>query len=164
MIFSDIDLLGGIQQGLFSVSPVSESDIQPASIDMHLSNMLQTVDGESLDMDYGYQLEPLEFVLGSTKEMVRIGETVSGIVNGKSSLARKGLMIHVTAGYIDPGFYGNITLELFNCSHEPIILEEDMPICQLVIESLTSKVARPYGSYGLNSHYQGSEGTVGSRL
>lgn len=165
MIFSDRDLLIGLQKGIFSVSPVCEDDIQPASIDLHLYHELKTIDGTIIPLtDEGYHLKPLEFILGATNETVRIGEKVSSIVNGKSSLARKGLMVHVTAGYIDPGFYGNITLELFNCSDKEIILNKNMKICQLIIEALSNPVVRPYGSEGLGSHYQGSRGVVNSRL
>ena len=162
MIYSDRDLVYGLQHGLFSVSPVSEDDIQPASIDLHLDKILKKVTGEEISTPY--ELKPSEFILGSTFENIRIGESVAGIVNGKSSLARLGLMVHVTAGYIDPGYYGNITLEFFNCSDKPILLKEDMKICQLIIENLTNPVVRPYGTTGLNSHYQGSKGVVNSRL
>ena len=114
--------------------------------------------------DDGYTLKPQEFILGSTFQSVYIPSTLVGIVNGKSSLGRLGVMIHVTAGYIDPGFIGNITLELFNVSNKPFVLMSGMKICQLILESVSSECFRPYGSNGLNSHYQNSKGVVNSRF
>lgn len=166
MILTDRDLLLNLQKGTFSVYPISpDEDIQPASIDLRLDNVLKTVDGEEIIIpDDGYTLKPQEFILGSTFQSVHIPSTLVGIVNGKSSLGRLGVMIHVTAGYIDPGFIGNITLELFNVSNKPFVLMSGMKICQLILETVSSECFRPYGSNGLNSHYQNSKGVVNSRF
>lgn len=108
-------------------------------------------------------LQPGDFWLASTVETVRIPTDMVAQVNGKSSLARKGLVIHQTAGFIDPGFKGQVTLELSNASHRPIKLTTWMPICQLVFMQMTSPAQRPYGSAGLGSHYQGQRGPTPSR-
>ncbi len=166
MILTDRDLLLNLQKGTFSVYPICpDEDIQPASIDLRLDDVLKTVDGEEIIIpDDGYALKPQEFILGSTFQSVYIPSTLVGIVNGKSSLGRLGVMIHVTAGYIDPGFIGNITLELFNVSKKPFVLMSGMKICQLILETVSSECFRPYGSNGLNSHYQNSKGVVNSRF
>lgn len=103
------------------------------------------------------------FALGATLERVRIGNTLVGRIDGRSSLARLGLFVHASAGYIDPGFEGNITLEFFNAAPRPIILRPSMGIAQLVLYRATSPSARPYGDPALHSRYQHSSGTVPSR-
>lgn len=164
MILSDKDIIKGLQAGVFSISPVCLDDIQPASVDLHLDNILKTIDGISIDLlKEPYELKPKEFILGSTVEFIRLPVDLVGIVNGKSSLGRLGIQVHITAGYVDPNYYGNITLELFNVSDTPFTLKYDMKICQLIFETLSSPCERPYGSKGLGSKYQGSKGVVNSR-
>ena len=109
-------------------------------------------------------MEPGDFILGSTVEHIEVPPDLAARVEGKSSLGRLGLMVHVTAGFIDPGFKGNITLELKNLSHRSITLKTGMPISQICFEELSGKVLRPYGSEGLGSKYQSSKGTVPSRM
>lgn len=113
--------------------------------------------------DYGYEMEPGEFLLATTVERVHIPTDLVAQVNGKSSWARQGLIVHTTAGFIDPGFKGQITLELKNLSRKPIQLTAGAPICQLVFYRLSSPAERPYGSTGLGSHYQGQAGVTASR-
>lgn len=153
----------------------ADCDIQPASIDLRLSSDLLVFSSKFYPskfhpIEYGkqpimekvsipYILEPGEFLLGSTSEWVEVPNDLVARVEGKSSLGRIGLMVHVTAGFIDPGFRGNITLELKNLSDALIKLEEGMPICQICFEKVFGKVLRPYGSDGLGSKYQGSKGT-----
>lgn len=108
-------------------------------------------------------LRNTDFWLASTAETVRIPDDMVAVVNGKSSLGRKGLVIHQTAGFIDPGFRGQITLELSNVSRKSIKLLAGMPICQLVFMKLDSPAERPYGTPGLGSHYQGQRGPTPSR-
>lgn len=108
-------------------------------------------------------LHPGDFWLASTVETVQIPTDLVAQVNGKSSLARKGLVIHQTAGFIDPGFKGQITLELSNVSHKPIRLTTWMPVCQLVFMQMDGPADRPYGSAGLGSHYMGQKGPTPSR-
>jgi dCTP deaminase len=105
-----------------------------------------------------YELKPGEFILGSTVERVEIPDNLCARVEGKSSLGRLGLLVHATAGYIDPGFRGKITLEIMNLNNRPIILRAGKPICQLSLIELTSPAKRPYGHAELNSKYQDQRG------
>lgn len=163
MILSDKDIYKSLFLDKLKIIPKPEN-IQPCSIDMHLGYELKTIDGKSIDILHDtYKLKPNEFILGSTLEYVELPNYLCGQVEGKSSIARLGISCHQTAGYIDAGYNGNITLELFNCSNREFELESGMPICQMVFHMLSSDVSRPYGSDGLNSHYQGSDGTVLSR-
>lgn len=109
------------------------------------------------DLTEPYRLQPHQFVLGCTLQRIKLGPTIAARVDGKSSLGRLGLEIHSTAGFIDPGFMGNITLEISNRNQRPILLREGMWIGQLSFFRL-KKVERPYGSQGLNSHYQYQHG------
>lgn len=111
-----------------------------------------------------FELAPGQFILASTLERVTIGNLHRARVEGKSTLGRLGLLVHCTAGYIDPGFSGNITLELFNIAPYPIVLVAVAPVCQLSVERLSGQPEQLYGAAGLGSHYQGSAGTIGARL
>jgi dCTP deaminase len=102
-----------------------------------------------------FVLSPGQFALGTTAETVKFSPEYGGQVHGKSTLGRNGLMVHVTAGLIDPGFRGQITLELFNCSPNPLVLKVGQPICQLQVYRLEQPVTRPY-----NGHYQDQKGTT----
>lgn len=117
---------------------------------------------ESTIPEDGAMLGTDAFVLASTVEKVHIPRDLVAQVNGKSSHARRGLVVHQTAGFIDPGFRGQITLELSNASMSPIKLTPGMAICQLVFFQMTSPSERPYGSKGLGSHYQGQAGATAS--
>lgn len=103
---------------------------------------------------------PQQFMLAHTVEEIELGRTLAARVDGKSSLGRLGLQVHCTAGFIDPGFKGQVTLELYNQAPFPILLRVGMPIGQLVCERTTGPVERPYGAADLASHYQGSVGAV----
>ena len=165
MILSDRDIHNAINRGIFLVNPFNPEDLQPASIDLHLSSDIKKLDGECFDIsNEPYVLKAHEFILGSTIESVNIPIDLVGHVDGRSSIGRLGLMVHVTAGYIDSGYTGNITLELYNVSDKDILLNEGDSVCQIIFEQLSSPCLRPYGSAGLNSKYQGSEGTVRSKL
>lgn len=134
--------------------------VQPASVDLSLDNVIKTIDGETfyLDEKSMYVLQPGEFILGSTVECVNIPDDLVARVEGRSSIGRLGVMVHVTAGYIDPGFMGNITLELFNCSDKPFQLNYGDYLCQIVFETLTSPCMNPY-----DGKYQGDVGVAGSK-
>lgn len=138
--------------------PGSES-IQPASIDLQLSNDFIMFD-ETLHVKYinrissKYVLQPGEFILGSTKEYIEVPEDMVARVEGRSSYGRLGLLVHVTAGFIDPGFKGTITLELKNISNQQIVLNENDKICQIVFEQLDNKCEQKY-----DGHYQGQKQT-----
>lgn len=162
MILSDRDIVNELNKHQLKISPYYEEMIQPCSVDLHLASELLDIEGNTYELGE-YTLNPKEFILASTFESVRIPPYLCGQVDGKSSLGRLGLFIHITAGYIDAGYEGNITLELFNASDKPIRLIQGMDIAQLVLYTLTSPVLRPYGSHGLNSKYQGSKGVVGSK-
>lgn len=168
--------------------------MQPASVDLRLGPTFQVfrqnhevsvvdplerqdlTETVTLEVPGGLILHPREFMLAATEEVVKItGEGIAlpddpswrglaGRVEGKSSLGRIGLLIHSTAGYIDPGFRGNITLELSNVSNLPIRLTPGMRICQIQFLLLSSPPERPYGHPGLKSHYQDSTGAIAARL
>lgn len=148
------------------IKPLEYNDIQPCSVDLHLGSELKTIQGESycLKENSIMILEPGDFILGSTKEYVEIPDDLAANVDGKSSLGRLGITAHITAGYIDAGFKGNITLEIANLSDMSFILKKDMAIAQIVFTTLTTPTNRPYGSDGLNSHYQDSNGTILSAI
>ncbi len=162
MILSDRDIKKALESNRISVMPLDANDIQPCSIDLHLGNHFIT------SLDQGnvseIELEPGEFILATTSERVKIGNDILGRLEGKSSLARLGLIIHTTAGFIDPGFEGEITLEIANLSNKVITLKSGQPIGQICFEELSSPCERPYGSDGLNSHYQGQSGATASYL
>lgn len=161
-ILSDRDIKNRIDD-LFN-SPISEDDIQPASVDLHLNHILINLDKETFDLkNEPYHLRPGEFILGSTREFVTIPDDLVAEVDGKSSLGRLGIAVHITAGFIDPSFKGNITLEIKNNSDKTFVLKENMPIGQIVFFTLTSPVERGYGDSTRNNHYQNSEGVILSR-
>jgi dCTP deaminase len=167
MILSDKDLIYRLAGRGLEIGPLDETldQIQPASVDLRLG-----------DVDFGcfeeakmfsgwtaYHMRPGEFTLATTLERVRIPPDLVAQVNGKSSLGRKGLFVHITAGFVDPGFEGQITLELYNCSNVPVILTPGMKICQLVLQKLLSPCERPYGHESRKSRYQHQMGVTSSR-
>lgn len=145
--------------------------LQPASVDLRLgtkflrfNGMKQTVDLANREAAMvtathkdSYHLYPGGFVLATTIERVTLGSGVVGKVEGKSSLGRLGLTVHVTAGFVDPGFDGTITLEMHNVSPNPIILRPGLAICQIAFFEMKTPCERPYGSPGLGSRYQGQD-------
>ena len=182
MILTDRDIHLRIQKGDLRIEPLNAEDIQPASIDMKLASRLrifsalpgQDIDPENpeqtaptvpIDIPPGeqFRLMPGQFILGSTIEKVWIPDDIVGRIEGKSSLGRLGLLIHATAGYVDPGWVGNLTLEIANGSANPILLRPTMRIAQLALLQATSRAERPYGSPSLNSRYQGQEEATPSR-
>lgn len=137
-----------------------QNRVQPASVDLRLNNVVKKIDGETFTLGEKkkYVLQPGEFILGSTIEYVSIPEDIVARVEGRSSIGRLGIMVHVTAGYIDPGFKGNITLELFNCSDKDFTLNYGDALCQIVFETLSSPCLNGYAG-----KYQGDEGVVCSK-
>ncbi|MCL2324395.1 MAG: dCTP deaminase, partial [Actinomycetia bacterium] len=107
---------------------------------------------------------PGQFVLGSTIERIELSDDIVARLEGKSSLGRLGLLIHSTAGYVDPGWKGRLTLELSNVANLPILLVPGMPIGQISFTQMTTPVDRPYGHVSLNSKYQDQEGTTPSKM
>lgn len=182
MLLSDHDLLNAMTEGSLGVHPFDRMDLQPASIDVHLSGSLRlfTASNDIIDTrqmepwmttpetipdGQFYLLEPGEFILASTIEVVQLGPTLAARLEGKSSLGRLGLLTHATAGFIDPGFCGQITLELCNINPtRPITLWAGMKIGQLCVIQMSSEVMNPYGSPILGSHYQNQMGPTAARV
>lgn len=138
----------------WGVEDLDVADLQPG----HTTLVENSVDHEGNDV---IVLNPGDFLLGTTVEVVRLGRNVAARVEGRSSVGRLGLLVHTTAGFIDPGFEGQITLELYNCSPWTIALRPGMRIAQLAFTRCSGPAERPYGARG---HYQGQEGPVESRL
>ena len=181
MLLSDRDLRAEIDAGSFSLDPFDPTLIQPASIDVRLDRYFRVFNNskythidpsiqqdeltEMVEVPSGdaFVLHPGEFVLGSTFEAVTLPDTLAGRLEGKSSLGRLGLLTHSTAGFIDPGFTGHITLELSNAANLPITLWPGMKVGQLCLFRLTSASLHPYGSAEYGSRYQGQRGPTPSR-
>lgn len=162
MILSDRDIDQIIKRGqAFLVNPYNEEMLQPNSIDLTLSNELKTLNGKCIDLRQDtYKLKPKEFLLGSTSEVIHMPYDLCGHIDGKSSIGRLGVFIE-NSGFVDSGFTGNITLEIYNASDREFELFHGMSICQILFQTLTSPVKKPYGQR--NNHYQGSQGTVLSK-
>lgn len=162
MILSDGDIDHIIKSGkAFLVNPYNEEMLQPNSIDMTLGWELKTLNGKSIDLRCSsYKLKPKEFILGSTFEKVSMPHDLCGHIDGKSSIGRLGVFIE-NSGFVDSGFVGSITLEIYNASDKEFELYNGMSICQIIFQTLTSPVVKPYGQR--DNHYQHSEGTVLSK-
>ena len=181
MLLSDRDILAEINAQRVRVEPYDEAMIQPSSIDFRLdryfrvfenhryphidpaadqSDLTRVVEPEG---DEPFILHPGEFVLGSTFEIVTLPDDIAARVEGKSSLGRLGLLTHATAGFVDPGFSGHVTLELANVATLPIKLYPGMKIGQLCFFRLSSPAEHPYGSEKYGSRYQGQRGPTPSR-
>ena len=168
MILSDRDIREGMKEGRIEITPEPEDvQIQPSSLDLRLSNdfIIPTLGGNTkIDVFDTIILQPGDSLLGSTIEYIELPDSLCARVEGRSSWGRKFLNVHSTAGFLDTGFKGNITLEFTNNGKEGIELKKGMRICQLVFEELSSPAERPYGSKGLNSKYQGQKGVTESKL
>jgi dCTP deaminase len=181
MVLSDRDIRAAIDAGRIVIEPFDARCLQPASVDVRLDaqfrvfrssrhpyiDLAKGVDDitelVSVSPEAPFILHPGEFVLGSTLERLRLGNDIVSRVEGKSSLGRLGLLIHSTAGFIDPAWDGHITLELSNVNTIPITLYPRMRIGQLSFFQLSSPAERPYGSPELGSSYQGQSGPTPSR-
>jgi dCTP deaminase len=172
-VLSDRDIRSSIESGDIVIKPYDAGDLQPSSVDLHLdrsfrvfrNNRYAYIDVRApqpdltellrVDDDEPFILHPGEFVLGQTLEWVELPDDLVARLEGKSSLGRLGLLIHSTAGYVDPGWKGNLTLELSNVANLPIALYFGMKIGQISFFKMSSAVERPYGSPELGSKYQG---------
>ncbi|MFD9740642.1 dCTP deaminase [Umezawaea sp. NPDC059074] len=181
MLLSDRELRKEVESGRLVLEPFDGEMVQPSSIDVrldrffrvfnntkctHIDPRQQQDDLTSLveaEADEPFVLHPGEFVLGSTFEKVTLPDDLAGRLEGKSSLGRLGLLTHSTAGFIDPGFSGHITLELSNVANLPITLWPGMKIGQLCLFQLSSAAEFPYGSKQAGSRYQGQRGPTPSR-
>ena len=181
MILSDRSILEAVQDGRIIIEPFDQECLQPSSVDLHLdyrflvfknhtlghidvredlSNLTQEVSANDGDP---FMLHPGEFVLGYTLERVSLPDDLVARLEGKSSLGRLGLLIHSTAGYVDAGWDGQLTLELSNVANLPITLYPRMKIGQISFVQMTTPADRPYGSSELGSKYRGQEGPKASR-
>ena len=181
MLLSDRDIRAEIDAGRVALDPYQPEMIQPSSIDVRLDKYFRVFDNHKyaaidpsaeqpeltrlveVKGDGPFVLHPGEFVLGSTYESVELPDDVAARLEGKSSLGRLGLLTHSTAGFIDPGFEGNVTLELSNMATLPINLWPGMKIGQLCFFRLSSPAEHPYGSDAYGSHYRGQRGPTASR-
>jgi dCTP deaminase len=181
VLLSDRDLKAALASGRMGLTPYDEAMIQPSSIDVrldrffrvfanhrytHIDPAIQQDDLTELvevPDDEAFLLHPGEFVLGSTLEVITLGDDLASRLEGKSSLGRLGLLTHSTAGFIDPGFSGHVTLELSNVANLPIKLYPGMKIGQICVLPLSSPSEHPYGSAVYGSRYQGQRGPTPSR-
>lgn len=181
MLFSDQDIRKEIDAGRIALEPYDPSMIQPASVDVRIDRFFRLFDNHkypyidpSQDQedltrlvevapDDPFILHPGEFVLGATYEKVTLPDNIAARLEGKSSLGRLGLLTHSTAGFIDPGFSGHVTLELSNMATLPIMLWPGSKVGQLCFFQLTSATEHPYGSGAYGNRYQGQRGPTASR-
>ena len=181
MLLSDRDIRAELDAGRIGLSPLEYDMIQPSSIDVRLDRFFRLFDNHKYPFidpaedqpdlthlietkqDEPFILHPGEFVLGSTFELITLPDDVAARLEGKSSLGRLGLLTHSTAGFIDPGFEGNVTLELSNTATLPIYLWPGMKIGQLCFFRLSSPAENPYGSSKYGSRYRGQRGPTASK-
>lgn len=154
-MLSNEDITAALNSGELAITP-RPSVIQPASVDLHLDDTILTENG--VTHRGTYHAEPGEFLLANTKETINLPTTLASKFEGKSSLGRKGMLAHVSAGFIDPGFRGQITLEIVNLSHRPLPLTPGMPIGQVCFYRLDTPASIAYGDQKVGSHYQGQTG------
>lgn len=174
MILSDRDIKKALEEGRVSIDPLFPDSIQPASVDLHLGSeflIFKNTGHTCIDLKEPidpmmeevsildrkmFVLHPGEFALGLTYETVGVADDMVGRLEGKSSLGRVGLIIHATAGYLDPGNKLKMTLELHNIANLPIVLYYKMPIAQMSFTPLSTKAENPYGAQKLGSKYYGA--------
>ncbi|MFQ5947765.1 MAG: dCTP deaminase [Acidimicrobiia bacterium] len=182
MILSDRSIKEAVETGRIVIDPFDEEFVQPSSIDLRVDRYFRVFENHrypfidpkrpqvdlthevAADEDQPFMLHPGEFVLGSTLEAVKLGDDIVARLEGKSSLGRLGLLIHSTAGFVDPGFQGHLTLELSNVSKLPIAIYPGMKIGQLSFYELSSPAENPYGSAPTGSKYQGQRGPTPSLM
>jgi dCTP deaminase len=182
MILSDRTIREEIDAGRIVIEPFDPGAVQPSSVDLHVDRTFRTFHNArypfidvkkpmpelteliEVDADAAFILHPGEFVLGSTLERVALPDDLVARLEGKSSLGRLGLLIHSTAGYVDPGWDGYLTLELSNVANLPITIYPGMKIGQISFFRLSTAAERPYGTTGRGSKYQGQRGPTASRF
>ncbi|WP_435335423.1 dCTP deaminase [Haloarchaeobius sp. TZWWS8] len=185
MILSDVDILRRLEAGDLAIDPLDDPElqVQPASVDVRLGREFlefqrtnipcihpnretevdEYVSETVVEEDEEFILHPGDFVLGTTKERVEVPPDLVAQVEGRSSLGRLAVVVHATAGFIDPGFKGKVTLELSNLGSAPVALTPDMRISQLVFTELKTEAERPYGA-GRGSKYQDQTGPQASKI
>jgi dCTP deaminase len=180
-VLSDATIRELVADGRIRIDPWDDLMVQPASVDLRLGDSfrvfhnhhIQSIDladppsdlTEHVEIEEGghFVVHPGEFVLGRTLEYVEIPEDIVARIEGKSSIGRLGLVVHATAGFVDPGFHGTLTLEIANFNSVPIVLRPNLPIAQLSFMLLDQAAARPYGHPELGSHYHGQTEATESR-
>jgi dCTP deaminase len=181
VLLSDRDIKAEISAGRVKVEPFDGAMIQPSSVDVRLDRFFRVFENHkysvidpsieqsdltrevAVEANEEFILHPGEFVLASTYEIITLPDDIAGRLEGKSSLGRLGLLTHSTAGFIDPGFSGHITLELSNVANLPVKLFPGMKIGQLCLIKLSSPAENPYGSALYGSRYQGQRGPTASK-
>ncbi|HKP18186.1 MAG TPA: dCTP deaminase [Gaiellaceae bacterium] len=180
MVLSDRTIQRLLAEGRIEIDPYDPALLQPSSVDVRVDRYFRVfrnsrypyIDVKQAQEDLTelveidgdpFILHPGEFVLGSTLERVRLPDDLVARLEGKSSLGRLGLLIHSTAGFIDPGWDGHVTLELSNVANLPITIYHGMKIGQVSFVQLSEAAEKPYGSGGLGSKYQGQQGPTPSR-
>jgi dCTP deaminase len=180
MVLSDRTIARLLAEGRIEIEPYDESLLQPSSVDVRVDRFFRVFHNnrypyidvreeqedltELVEVDgRPFILHPGEFVLGSTLERLRLPDDVVARLDGKSSLGRLGLLIHSTAGFIDPGWDGHVTLELSNVANLPVTIYPGMKIGQISFVQLSEPAQAPYGTGGLGSKYQGQQGPTPSR-
>jgi dCTP deaminase len=180
-VLSDGTIRRLVAEERIRIEPWDPLMVQPASVDLKLgssfrvfhNHRIQTIDladpptglteHVEVDADEPFVIHPNEFVLGRTEEHVVLPDDVVARIEGKSSLGRLGLIVHATAGFVDPGFSGTLTLEITNFNSVPIVLRPGLPIAQLSFMTLDRAAERPYGHPDLGSHYHGQVEATESR-
>ena len=182
MILSDRDIEQAVESGRIGIDPYERSHVQPSSVDLRVDRRFRVFENHlypiidpkvhqpdltkemEVPPDSRFVLHPGEFVLGATFERITLAADIVARLEGKSSLGRIGLLIHSTAGFVDPGFDGYLTLELANVANLPIAIYPEMLIGQISFYQLSSPAGRPYGSSPSGSKYQGQRGPTPSRV
>jgi dCTP deaminase len=180
-VLSDGTIRRLVAEGHVRIEPFDETMVQPASIDLRLGTSFRVFHNHRItaidladpprnltehvevEEDESFVIHPGEFVLGRTQERVELPDDIVARIEGKSSLGRLGLIVHATAGFVDPGFKGTLTLEITNLTRVPIILWPGKPIAQLSFMALDQPAERPYGHPDLGSHYHGQVEATESR-
>jgi dCTP deaminase len=181
MVLSDVSIREQLEGGGIVIEPLEEGAIQPSSVDLRVDRLFRVFRNDTTPYidpkqpqedltelvevaeDGAFILHPGEFVLGSTLERVALGENIVARLEGKSSLGRLGLLIHSTAGFVDAGWDGHLTLELSNVANLPIAIYPGMKIGQISFLRMTTEASMPYGSRETKSKYQGQRGPTPSR-
>jgi dCTP deaminase len=182
MILSDRSIKAAVEAGRIGIDPFDPAMVQSSSVDVRVDRYFRVFENHryssidpkqpqpdlttevATEVDAPFMLHPGEFVLGSTLEVVSLGNDIVARLEGKSSLGRLGLLIHSTAGFVDPGFEGHLTLELSNVANLPIAIYPGMKIGQLSFYELSTPADAPYGSEEAGSKYQGQRGPTPSRV
>ena len=181
MILSDVTIRQALTEGRIVIDPMMDGAVQPSSVDLRIDRYFRVFRNDTTPFidpkqpqedltelvevadDNAFILHPGEFVLGSTLERVAVADDLVGRLEGKSSMGRLGLLIHSTAGFVDAGWDGHLTLELSNVANLPLALYPGMKIGQISFLQMTTPADNPYGSDITGSKYQGQRGPTPSR-